>query len=261
CFELEEKFAQFLSETKEILGASATSDERQIEIAISKLNHIARKVGGLPGGGPVAQELLLELMMEPVGHFLEPYKDTCWNLAQKLNKSLAPLKISTHSVMVVPEIYNSLFSTLIHALRNAVDHGIESPEIRQRAGKSMEGSIEIDVQVDTSAAHIMRILVKDDGCGIDPQRIRAKLGDRVSPHESDFEVIQHIFDSQFSTREQVTEISGRGVGMDAIKKAAEDLQGRAWVESIPGQGSSLFIEVPYLTEFKKNSSEQPPQAA
>lgn len=263
CFEVEELFNKFLTETREILGSSALTEERQIEIAISKLNDIARKVGTLPGGGIVAQELLLELAMEPVAHFMEPYNEVMLRLAEKIDKMVAPLKVSTNSVMVIPEIYNSLFSTFVHAFRNAVDHGIELPDARVDQNKPAEGQIEVSAEVIPSPVQpLLLIKIQDDGGGIDPVIIREKLERKnidVS-HQSDFEVIQHIFDSQFSTRENVTEISGRGVGMDAIKHAAEALKGRVWVESVLGQGTTLFVEVPYLTEVKKDSATTPAAA-
>ncbi len=152
CFEVEELFNDFLSETREILGSSALSEDRQIEIAISKLNNIARKVGTLPGGGLVAQELLLELVMEPISTFFDPYNDVILRLAEKTDKMVAPLKVSSEAVMVIPEIYNSLLSTLVHAFRNAVDHGIEAPDFRVDNGKTPEGHIEVTTQIKTDGS-------------------------------------------------------------------------------------------------------------
>lgn len=264
CFEIEESFNQFIKETKEILGSSAMGDERQIEVAITKVNQIARRVGTLPGGGPVAQDLILELVMEPVSRFVEPYNDVVQVLAAKLVKNIAPLEIKNGSLMVVPEIYNSLFATLIHAFRNAVDHGIETPEWRQSNGKSEEGHITVDFSMEyRETLPYLSIKIQDDGQGIHPDKVREKLtslGKDVSK-ESDQEVIQHIFDNQFSTRDEVSDISGRGVGMDAVKTAAELLAGKVWVESKVGSGTSILIEVPYLTEFEQSiqTSTKPPK--
>lgn len=257
CVEIGDAFNKFITETKEILGASALNQERQIEVNVSKINELARRVGELPGGSPIAEELLADLVMEPVSHFLEPYNDVMQSLAQKIEKAVAPLKISTQNVMIVPEIYNSLLSTLVHAFRNAVDHGIESPETRLNQGKSAEGTVEVLAKIIKSNPRpTLMIEIKDDGGGIDPAKIREKLNKRgiSSSQKNDLEVIQHIFDSQFSTRDQVTEVSGRGVGMDAIKFAAEALNGKVWVESKVGHGTTLFIEVPYLTEIPPFSS-------
>lgn len=263
CFEIEEAFTQFLTETREILGSTAMSDERQIEVAITKLNQIARRVGALPGGGPVAQELILELVMEPVASFVEPYNDVILSLSSKLEKNVAPLEIKNPSLMIVPEIYTPLFGTLIHAFRNAIDHGIETPEWRSSHGKSEEGHITADFSlVHRETFPYLLIKIADDGQGINPEKVREKLSSQgKNTHaESDLEVIQHIFDSQFSTRTEVTDISGRGVGMDAIKNAAELLGGKVWVESHFGQGACIYIEVPYLTEFEPQSKSSPKAA-
>lgn len=263
CFEVDQNFEKFLSQTREILGSSCVPEERQIEVAISKLNQIARKVGSLPGGGAVAQELLLELAMEPIHSFVEPYGEVMLRVAEKVDKMVAPLKITDGNIMVIPEIYSGLFSTLVHAFRNAVDHGIELPDHRVDIGKPAEGQVEVLFNVRSEQnQQVLRLEIKDDGAGIDPSRIREKLKKKNidCSQESDSEVIQHIFDSQFSTREEVTDISGRGVGMDAIKVAAEELKGRVWVESSVGQGSRLIIEVPYITEFQKDRPAAPKAA-
>ncbi|WP_374030545.1 ATP-binding protein [Bdellovibrio bacteriovorus] len=212
-------------------------------------------MGSLPGGGAVAQELLLELAMEPVAGFVEPYNDVMLRVAAQVDKMVSPLKIHNGNLMVIPEIYSGLFSTFVHAFRNAVDHGIEMPDHRVDIGKPAEGQVDVTFSLNhNSQGSWLLVQIKDDGGGIDPARIREKLtgkGLDVSA-ESDQQIIQHIFDSQFSTREHVTDISGRGVGMDAIKVAAEELAGRVWVESTVGQGSTLFVEVPYITEFQKD---------
>lgn len=264
CFEIEEAFNKFLNETREILGTSAMSEERQIEVAITTLNQIARKVGTLPGGGPVAQDLILELVMEPVASFVEPYNDVLLNLANKLEKKVAPLVVENGSVMVVPEIYNSLFSSLVHAFRNAIDHGIETPQWRAQNGKKEEGCIHVVTSmIPNGGRPLMQIEIRDDGQGIHPEKIRSKLQALGidTTQESDHEVIQHIFDSQFSTRTEVSDISGRGVGMDAIKTAAELLGGKTWVESKVGEGSRIFISVPYLTDFEKSDVSKGSKAA
>ncbi|MFS4457533.1 ATP-binding protein [Bdellovibrio sp. HCB2-146] len=257
CAKIETAYHAFLNETKEILGTSVLSAERQIEIAISKLNEIARRVRNLPGGGPVAQELLLELVMEPINRFFEPYQDVVAKIAEKEDKMLAPLRIQKNSIMVLPEAYSSFFGTLVHAFRNAVDHGIEKPDTRLAAGKPAEGQIEVLIEVAQKQDQpYLLIAIKDDGAGIDPQKIRARLQSKNidASSETDEQVIQHIFDSQFSTRDQVTEISGRGVGMDAILNSAQALGGKVWVTSVVGQGSCLNIEIPYISELKKEST-------
>ncbi|AHI06279.1 chemotaxis histidine kinase [Bdellovibrio bacteriovorus W] len=263
-FEIRDEFEKFLSETKAIIGKNNVSDERQVEVAISKLNTIAKKLGNLPGGGPLAQELLLDLAMEPVENYFTPFRESLPRLAEKLGKNLGHVEINTHGIGVIPEIYNPLFSTFIHAFRNSLDHGLEYPEERSLLGKTIEGTLKLEASLlQEPSGSWLRIEIKDDGRGIDPAIIRQKLEKNglSSQHLSDEDVLQHIFASQFSTREEVTDISGRGVGMDALKVAAEQLHGRVWVESALQKGTTICIQVPYITEFVDKEKKKSQEAA
>jgi two-component system chemotaxis sensor kinase CheA len=100
-------------------------------------------------------------------------------------------------------------------------------------------------------APTLRISLHDDGGGVDPQKIRTRLASKgiATDQETDDQVIQHLFDSQFTTKDRITETSGRGVGLDAIKYEALQLGGKLWIESTLGAGSTLIVEVPYLTKM------------
>ena len=178
--------------------------------------------------------------------------DVAVKLAQKQDKQLNPVSYVNPDVKVLPEVYSNLFATFVHSFRNAVDHGIEMPDVRTSVGKTPAGTITVSFEHHRQPdVDLLVIRIDDDGNGINTVKIREKLASKgVEAHqESDAEVIQHIFDSQFSTRDEVTETSGRGVGMDAIKHAAEELGGRVWVESTQGKGTSLVVEVPYITDL------------
>jgi two-component system chemotaxis sensor kinase CheA len=137
----------------------------------------------------------------------------------------------------------------VHAFRNAVDHGIEFPAAREESGKNPEGLISVSfAKIDQNGSPWLEIKIQDDGGGIDPAKIRERLsakGMDVS-QEDDEQIIQHVFDSQFSTKTVVTETSGRGVGMDAILHSAQKLGGKAFVTSQIGKGTCLSVQVPYL---------------
>ncbi|MGE5086048.1 MAG: ATP-binding protein [Bacillota bacterium] len=249
---IQKSFDQFLEKSEEILGIKALSEERQLEIPLSRLQEVLAKVQMYPHGTATSQLLINEFVMEPVGSFFTIYNDVALKLAEKQEKQLNPIVYKNSDFKVLPEVYSNLFATFVHSFRNSVDHGIETPAIRMEAQKNPAGTITVSFE------HHRRpdidsflIRIDDDGGGINAAKIREKLAAKNidTSHESDQEVIQHIFDSQFSTRDQVTEISGRGVGMDAIKHAAEELGGRVWVESSLGQGTSLFVEVPYITDL------------
>ncbi|HBP16346.1 MAG TPA: hybrid sensor histidine kinase/response regulator, partial [Planctomycetes bacterium] len=144
-------------------------------------------------------------------------------------------------------ILDSLKSPLSHLLRNAVDHGLESPAERIEAGKPALGTLSLRAGQEGNRIVIQ---VSDDGRGIDPDKVRRLAVERgvldgASAAElSDEEVVQLIFASGFSTKEGVTQISGRGVGMDAVRRAVEELKGDVLVQSQVGAGTTITIRLP-----------------
>jgi two-component system chemotaxis sensor kinase CheA len=132
-------------------------------------------------------------------------------------------------------------------IRNSADHGVESPEKRVASGKPSTGVIKLTCSV--SGENVM-IEQEDDGAGIDPQRIRSKLVEKNLMTEdevkrmSDSAVIQMIFASGFSTAAQVTDVSGRGVGMDMVKTSVEKIGGKVTVESVLGKGTKFILQLP-----------------
>jgi two-component system chemotaxis sensor kinase CheA len=241
---IEDQFQKFTVENEKILGPAEKVRQRWVEVPAESLSQFQ---GKLPLH--LQQEFVSEFLMEPIGNLFRQYDEVAQAVAEREMKSLAPLKFNNGQLAVLPEPYNQLFSTFIHAYRNAVDHGIESPSRREEAGKLTQGSIETTFSVFKEAqTEWLQIEVRDDGGGVDPQKIRDRLKSKgiETSEETDAQVIQHLFDSQFSTKETVTETSGRGVGMDAILHAAQRLGGTAWVESNLGQGTCLKVKVPYL---------------
>jgi two-component system, chemotaxis family, sensor kinase CheA len=237
---IEQKYQEFLKDNEKILGSREKMKSRWIEFPVEKFKAFQSR---LPVN--LQDEFAESFLMEPLENFFLQYNEVIQSVADREMKSVKPLKLNLNQIQVYPEIYSQFLSTLIHAFRNAVDHGIETPAVREQAGKSPEGQIEVMAYY---AADQLLIDIKDDGGGVDPNKIRERLlkkGIDVSK-ETDFEVIQHIFDSQFSTKETVTETSGRGVGMDAILHSAKALGGKAWVDSKLGKGTTLKIELPLL---------------
>jgi two-component system chemotaxis sensor kinase CheA len=248
---IESSFNKFLAKSEDILGKKALSQERQLEIPLSKLQNTIEKLQSLPQGNNAAQLLLNDFMMESVGSFFESYNDVAQKVATNQEKQLNPVVFKNADLKVLPEVYSTLFATFVHSFRNSVDHGIEAPALREEQGKPAAGTITVQFDLLKKPDNWLQIRIDDDGAGVNAKVIREKLtakGLDVSA-ESDEQVIQHIFDSQFSTREQVTEMSGRGVGMDAIKHAAEHLGGTVNVRSEYGKGTTLIVEVPYIIDL------------
>lgn len=246
--EIGSAYNDFVNEAREIIGSQVSSTERWIEVPSSEIKLWANYLSNLPGGHSFAAELRNQYLSEPIASFFTPYLDLCERLAIQEHKEPPIVNIDDHKLRINPEVYGPLFSSFVHAFSNSVDHGIEVAEVREQNGKPRSGRIDVIIQLDKKGS--LKIEFKDDGAGIDPARIRAKLDKLNIPHlhEKDSEVIQHIFNSQFSTRDQVSETSGRGVGMDAIAFAAKDLNGKASVTSVVGKGTTILVEVPFIFE-------------
>jgi two-component system, chemotaxis family, sensor kinase CheA len=142
-------------------------------------------------------------------------------------------------------IVEHLADPLMHMVRNALDHGIETPEVRQQAGKSP--TARLTLRAFHQAGQVV-IEVSDDGRGLDRERIRAKAVDRglIRSDEvpSDAEICNLIFEPGFTTAAEVTNVSGRGVGMDVVRKHVEKLRGRIELRSTVGQGTTFQMKLP-----------------
>ncbi len=245
--EINNHFSQYIETTQDVLGKKIES-ERTVEIPAKQIIELADQVRPLPGGEKLAQNLVYEYACEPISFYFESYQDITQEVAQTLSKQVEPIKFIGGDLRIWAEAYSDLFNSCVHAFRNAIDHGIEAPHLRQEIGKPEAGKISVEFKLEKKSSSL-KILIKDDGGGISPEAIRNKLSKQgiVISDESDEQIIQHVFDSQFSTRDEVTETSGRGVGMDAIRFAAEKLGGQVYVKSSIGKGTELYIEVPYIT--------------
>ncbi|QJU60775.1 chemotaxis protein CheA [Sphingomonas sp. AP4-R1] len=152
-----------------------------------------------------------------------------------------------HATEVDKQIADAIFEPLLHLIRNALDHGLEDGPTRAAVGKLAEGQLTITI---TRAGDEVVITVSDDGAGMDPDRIRARAVARgMIPAEeadelSDSQALRLILAPGFSTAATVTEISGRGVGMDAVQSAIERLQGRIEISSVLGSGSRFALHIP-----------------
>ncbi len=168
------------------------------------------------------------------------------DLSRSLGKKVT-LQISGESIPVDKDVLDKMNAPLNHLIRNAIDHGIESPEARVAAGKSETGNLCIAAR---HWAGMLYVSISDDGKGIDIERIRAKAIDRhlVSPEIaaklSDAELLEFMFLPGFSTASAVTEISGRGVGLDVVQTMVQEVHGMVKVETEMGKGTSFNLQVP-----------------
>jgi len=190
------------------------------------------------------QELVLKARMVPIGRAFQPFARTLRDLCEASGK-LVRLEVSGEDVEVDTTMVELIRDPLTHLVRNAVDHGIEAPAVRKRIGKEYYGTLKLRAFHDAGS---IVVEVEDDGAGLDKERIRARaqaLG-LLQPGEerSDAELFQFIFAPGFSTAERVTELSGRGMGMDVVKRNIESLRGSIAIDTRPRVGTTIHMRLP-----------------
>ena len=191
-------------------------------------------------------EALLRLQVQPLKPFLSTLAGHARELAASLGKTVE-VRINAGEAQLDRRIVNALKEAFLHLVRNAVDHGIEEPGERQGVGKSEAGGILIEAVEERDR---VKIRVVDDGRGIDVDAVRKTAADRhiVTPEEAQTievpEVLQLLFRPGFTTREETSELSGRGIGLDAVAAAVRSVGGDLWMESEVGIGTEINVEVP-----------------
>ena len=192
------------------------------------------------------QEKAFDLRMLPISLVLRPLENTIAMEAMNLKKKVKA-DIPETDIAIDKVILEELGDILMHLIRNALDHGIESPEERKTAGKPEEGTVSVTV---TRESKYIELKVSDDGRGLNYEKIRDKAT-KLFPERAeeiknmlDRELSQFLFQSGFSTKEEVTELSGRGVGLDVVWSNVEKIKGRIKIESTAGQGTSFILHFP-----------------
>ena len=199
------------------------------------------------------QAVVMSMRMVPIGTLFNKYKRTVRDLAKSLGKKIE-LYMEGEETEVDRNVLEKLADPITHMVRNCVDHGIELPTERKAIGKNETGYIRFKAYYRGSYVFVE---VEDDGKGIDPNAVRAKAIDKglVSPEETmrynDEEILNFIFIPGFSTSEVVSNVSGRGVGMDVVKTNVESMGGKVYVDSKVGKGTKITMRIPLsLSIFK-----------
>jgi len=190
------------------------------------------------------QESIMKVRMVPIGQVFDRFPRVVRDLAKARGKEIR-LEIAGAETDLDKTIVDEVGEPLMHLIRNCVDHGIEAPEVREARGKPRHGTLKLNAYHEGNQ---IIVEVSDDGGGIDIARVRAKAirngviaeSDRLS----DREIVELIFTPGFSTAEQITDVSGRGVGMDVVKKNILHLKGTFDVDSVPGEGTTFTIKLP-----------------
>lgn len=184
--------------------------------------------------------------MRPFGDGIQGFPRMVRDLARQLNKQ-AQLQIDGQATMVDRDILEKIEAPLNHLLRNALDHGLETPEERVAAGKPERGTIRLAAYHQSG---MLSIVVEDDGRGVDIERLRRKVIERnlvteeMAAKLDEAELMEFLFLPSFSTKEQVTEISGRGVGLDVVHDVVQEMRGMVRATSQFGSGTRFQLQLP-----------------
>ena len=190
------------------------------------------------------RERALKLRMVEIGETFNRFHRVVRDVSQGLNKQIQ-LSLSGSETELDKTLTDRIADPLVHLVRNAIDHGIESPEERRAAGKPAQGNLRLNACHDSG---MIVLEVSDDGRGLNTERIREKaiargmLDPDAQISEQDIHLL--IFEPGFSTAEAVSNLSGRGVGMDVVRSAIDELRGIIEIESVPGQGCTFRIRLP-----------------
>ncbi|GGK72968.1 chemotaxis protein CheA [Amphritea balenae] len=192
------------------------------------------------------QMSVMKTRMQPVKKVFGRFPRLVRDLSRQLDKEVR-LELKGEETDLDKNLVEALADPLIHLVRNAIDHGIETPDVRQRNGKPRQGNVLLSAEQEGD--HIL-LVIEDDGAGMDPEKLRQLAIDRemmepdAAARLTDQECFNLIFAAGFSTKKQISDVSGRGVGMDVVKTKITQLNGKLEIDSVLGQGSKIEIQVP-----------------
>ncbi|WKB50743.1 chemotaxis protein CheA [Eleftheria terrae] len=235
------KLDQLIDQVGELIIAAATANMLSRRSASAEVQECNATLTTLIEG---LRDSALKLRMVKIGATFSRFQRVVHDAARELGKDIA-LEISGEDTELDKTVVEKIGDPLTHLVRNAVDHGIDTPELRTARGKPPRGTVRLNAYHESGS---IVIEVSDDGGGLNRERILAKGVERglveLGKALSDAEVFALIFEPGFSTAEQVTNLSGRGVGMDVVKRNIAALRGSVDIESRPGQGTTIRVRLP-----------------
>ena len=188
-------------------------------------------------------------ILSPVQESFLHYKSIAEELAELQDKEII-FDIEESQILINAPIYKDVFKSFIHIVRNCIDHGLETREERLEKRKDESGKISIKFKKENLL--YFQVIIEDDGKGIDPEKIRKIASSNESLQHlaisqmNDQEIIQIVFEPGFSSKDKADHLSGRGIGMDAVRKEVLKLEGKIWAESKIDKGSKFTLELPHL---------------
>jgi len=190
------------------------------------------------------RDTALNIRMLPIGSTFSKFKRLVRDLSSELGKEIEMETFGAETELD-KTVIEKLNDPLVHIIRNSIDHGIEMPELRRAAGKASRGTVYLGAE---HSGDSVLVTIRDDGAGLDRDIIRAKAVEKgllsATAELSDKEIYAQIFAPGFSTAAKVTSVSGRGVGMDVVKRGIEGLRGSIGVDSVRGSGTTITLKIP-----------------
>jgi HPt (histidine-containing phosphotransfer) domain-containing protein len=226
--------------TAQVARLLGDSRRNVVEVDFPELARVVEKVKQGMSGRDLAA-VLTSWSHEPVARRFERLGQHATSLARRLDKGELAIEIADDGIRLDTSRWSAFWSVMVHAVRNAVDHGIETPDARARAGKSARPTLAFSA---SRGCGRLMISVTDDGRGIDWDAVRARARQAGLPADSRPDLERALFTDGFSTSEQASETSGRGVGMAALREAVAALGGTMELESKPNEGTTLRFRFP-----------------
>lgn len=220
----------------QLLQTLDNGDERLLDAVGARIDQVTTEL----------QETIMATRMQPVGNVFNRFTRIVRDLSGMLGKQ-CQLVIEGNEVELDKTIIEAIGDPLTHLIRNSVDHGVEKPDVRESMGKSPQGTVHLRAYHQDGKVNIS---IADDGAGIDASRLRRKAVEKglitqeKADAMSDAEALRLIFLPGFSTAEQITSVSGRGVGMDVVKTNFEKLGGSVEIETEVGAGTTMIVRLP-----------------
>ena len=219
-----------------LVRLGATREDEEMAKALGTLDMVTADL----------QMSVMKTRMQPVKKVFGRFPRLIRDLSRSLKKEIR-LELRGEETDLDKNLVEALADPLIHLVRNSVDHGIESPEVREGLGKPREGHVLLSAEQEGD--HIL-LIIQDDGAGMDPEKLRklavnrGMLDQEAANRLSEQECFNLIFQAGFSTKTEVSDVSGRGVGMDVVKTKITQLNGTLSIDSVMGQGTRIAIQVP-----------------
>jgi two-component system chemotaxis sensor kinase CheA len=236
-----------LDDIMNMVGELVLVRNRLVRLGLKSVDEaMAKAVANLDVVTADLQMSVMKTRMQPIKKVFGRFPRVVRDLARSLNKEVL-LELKGEETDLDKNLVEALSDPLVHLVRNSVDHGIESPERRVAVGKSRAGTVVLSAQQEGD--HIM-LTITDDGAGMDPQLLKRKAVEKglmdqdAADRLSESETFNLIFHPGFSTKDQISDVSGRGVGMDVVKTKITQLNGSIQVQSEVGKGSVIAIKVP-----------------